>query len=476
MVGRRGRAGWFPWASPLIIAEGILAALLAGATGAAAQLPALGTGQLEPSTALDATRYTDIISLLVAVLLLQSVAVALLWRRLRRRRETEALLRESEERFRLLVENSLVAVYMVDGEGIIRYANRTLCAMFGYQQDDLRGKLNFRSLIHPDDLPRIADNFSKRLSGAELPARYEASGLHRNGDLIEIEILSAQTCLAGNSFVIGSLLDISKRKRFERLMQHERLQREEMNLNLELRVQEELERSREKDKLMLQQSRFAAMGEMIGNIAHQWRQPLNKLGIVMQLLQMEQEKGAMTNELMEQRVESGMGLLLGLSRTIDDFRNFFRPEMAAAPFSLSGAVRKTVGFFEASCADCGIKISIEGESERIYDGHVNQFCQALLNILINARDALLETGAGQPLIVVGMRDEELRSVLTVWDNAGGIDPAIIGKIFDPYFTTRGKGNRTGIGLYMAKTIIDQNMRGRIFARNFEGGAEFRIVV
>lgn len=99
-----------------------------------------------------------------------------------------------------------------------------------------------------------------------------------------------------------------------------------------------------------------------------------------------------------------------------------------------------------------------------------------MNILNNARDALLETRAANGSITIGMRDEEHRSVLTVRDNAGGIDPQIIDKIFDPYFTTKGKGNRAGVGLYMAKTIIDQNMQGRIFVKNLQDGAEFRIVV
>ena len=477
MNGRRGKVWWIPRSFTLTVAVGTLTDLGIAAGGAAAEQasPSLAARPAPPPMTGD-TLLSGADSILVALLVLQTLAIALLLWYLRRRRKTEALLREREERFRSLVENSQVAVYMVDGEGIIRYANRTLSAMFGYRQGDVLGRMDFRSLIHHDDLQRVSENFVRRLSGAEVASRFEACGVHRNGEPIQIEILSTLTACGGESVVIGSLLDITKRKRYERLMQEEQLQREEMNLTLELRVLEEVERSREKDKLMLQQSRFVAMGEMIGNIAHQWRQPLNKLGIVLQQLQMEQEKGVLTDRMMAERVESGMELLLGLSRTIDDFRHFFRQEMAEAPFSLSGAVSKTVSFFEASCADHDIKVSIEGESERIYHGHVNQFCQALLNILNNAKDALVETGTAQPAIVVQLRDEELRSVLTVRDNAGGIEPAIIGKIFDPYFTTKAKGNRTGIGLFMAKTIIDQNMQGRIFARNLEGGAEFRIVV
>ena len=461
----RGSASRFTRTFPV---AWVLTGLLPGAARAAADSAGVSpvrAGSLAP----DVAPYQGMFWLLIALLLVQSMAVALLLRKLRRQREAQELLRGSEERFRMLVENSMVASYLIDQDEIIQYANRTLCAMFGYQQEDVVGKMGFGVLIAPGDLPRVTENLGKRVSS------YEACGVHRNGEPIDLEILGWGTSCAGRRVVVGSLLDISPRKRMESQMQLERLQREELNRNLERSIREQVEKSREKDRYLLQQSRFAAMGEMISNIAHQWRQPLNKLGIVMQRMQMEQEKGVMTDGLMEERVGNGMELLLGLSLTIDDFRNFFRPEAEPAPFSLSGAVRKTVSFFEASCLDHDIKIGVVGDSNLVYNGHVVEFRQALLNILNNARDALLENKVAQPTIVVGMRDEEHRSVLTVRDNAGGIDPEIIDKIFDPYFTTKGLGNRTGIGLYMAKTIIDQNM-GRILVRNLEDGAEFRIVV
>ena len=475
MDGTVGRSQRFP--RVFMVAAGALMASWGGAVATASEPSAFAP--LPPETAsslLDCSRYQGVVWASIGLLLLQSTAVVLLLRNVRRRRETEAQLRASEERFRLLVENSLSANYLIDRDGIIQYANRTLCAMFGYQQEDLVGKMSFRAIIAPDDLPRVAANFANRLEGLDIPARYEAGGLHRNGELIDLEILGTLAHCAGKSVVIGSLLDITQRKQAESNMLQERQQREEMNRTLERRIREEVGKSREKDKFMLQQSRFAAMGEMIGNIAHHWRQPLNKLGMVLQRMQMEQEKGVLTDRLMEERVGHGMDLLLSLSRTIDDFRNFFRPERDPAPFSLSGAVVKTVDFFRASCTDHDIKISIEGESTLIHNGHVVEFRQVLLNILNNARDALLEGGGEDRSIFVAMRDEEQRSVLTIRDNAGGIDPEIMHKIFDPYFTTKGKGNRTGIGLYMAKTIIDQNMQGRIFVRNLAEGAEFRIVL
>jgi len=267
-----------------------------------------------------------------------------------------------------------------------------------------------------------------------------------------------------------------QRERAERLLQQEQLLQEGVNRDLEQRIRQEVEKSRAKDRLMLQQSRFAAMGEMIGNIAHQWRQPLNTLGLVIQQIQMEQEKGVMTDRLMKERVGKAMELLLNLSRTIDDFRNFFGQEVEAAPFKLAQVAVKTVNFFEPSCQDHDIKVSIEGGSDLLFTGRANEFSQALLNILNNARDALLESRPAKPWIAVGIRDDQQRTVITVRDNAGGIDAEIIGKIFDPYFTTKEEGKGTGIGLYMAKSIIGRNMHGQLSVSNLTEGAEFKIVI
>ena len=476
MDGRCGRLwGGHGWPAPLAAGVALWSATV-GVTVAYAEISATGSRALQAAPLPSAGLAPIVLWGALTLLLVQSLVIALLLRDRRRCRARERELAESEQLFRMLAQNSLAGIYLIDEEETVRYANGTLCAMFGYELEALTGKMSFLLLVHPDDRARVAENFGKLLRGLEAPARYEASAVHRNGELMDVEILGSVAVSGGKPVIIGTMLDISKRKRAERRMQQEQLRREELNLTLELRVCEEVEKNREKDRLMLQQSRFVAMGEMIGNIAHQWRQPLNKLGIVMQQMHMDQEKGVMTDRLMEERVGKGMDLLLSLSRTIDDFRNFFRPEKEAALFNLAGAVVKTVIFFAASCIDHNIKVSIDGESDLMHLGHLNEFCQALLNILNNARDAHLERRVDDPLIAVCMRDEERRSVVTIRDNAGGIPSEIIDKIFDPYFTTKEEGRGTGVGLYMAKSIIDRNMQGRISARNLVDGAEFTIVI
>jgi two-component system, NtrC family, C4-dicarboxylate transport sensor histidine kinase DctB len=453
-----------------------LVAALAGVTAFAARVP-VGAPPVRQERSLteEYREHRETVWIVVCALLLQSAAITLLVRSARCRRESDQLLRESEERFRMLAESSQTGIYVVDGAGTVGYANNALVEMFGWGREELVGT-GFPALISAEDLPRVSDNFRRLLEGRPGASHCEVRGRHRNGGTIDLELFAALSTTAGAASIIGTVLDITSRKGDEREREVHQLELERMNRTLEQRVACEVERNREKDRLMMQQARFAAMGEMIGNIAHQWRQPLNMLGIVIQQMQMEHEKGKLSAEVMEERVGKGMELLLYLSRTIDDFRNFFRPGIEPRTFSLAKAVAKTIEFFEPSCSSHGIKVTVEGSSTLMYTGHVNEFSQALLNILNNARDALLEKSLPHPGIVVALLDDGARSVVTVRDNAGGIAAEVIDKIFDPYFTTKEEGKGTGVGLYMAKTIIERHMQGSISASNHADGAEFRIII
>ena len=240
-----------------------------------------------------------------------------------------------------------------------------------------------------------------------------------------------------------------------------------------LRAMEEL---RKKEQLLLQQSRQAALGEMIGNIAHQWRQPLNALGLLVQQPPLFFEFGEVTKEFLEDNSAKSMQLVQHMSRTIDDFRNFFKPDKEKLAFEVREEVAKTLTIMEGTLQRQRIAIKFEARDNPIIQGFPNEFSQVLLNILINARDVVAERGIAQPKIVIVISTENGRAVVTITDNAGGIPEEIIDKIFDPYFSTKGPQVGTGVGLFMSKTIIEKNMGGLLSVRNVEGGAEFRIEV
>ncbi|MBS4098756.1 MAG: DUF3365 domain-containing protein [Sulfuricella sp.] len=229
----------------------------------------------------------------------------------------------------------------------------------------------------------------------------------------------------------------------------------------------------ENQQILIQQSRMAAMGEMIGNIGHQWRQPLNALALLHTNLKDDFAFGDLTRERLDQSMHEAERLINKMSCTIDDFRNFFRPNKQAQPFSLNQAVEEALKLVHTSFVHNQIEISFEATAEIQAFGHANEFSQVLLNTLSNAKDAILEKSAIPGKIAISLGQDEKRAWLILTDNAGGIPPQTLPHIFEPYFTTKEKG--TGIGLYMARMIMN-HMDGSIEATNIAGGAEFRLVL
>lgn len=251
---------------------------------------------------------------------------------------------------------------------------------------------------------------------------------------------------------------------------------EELNLTLEERIGKAISELRHNDQYMIQQGRLAAMGEMINNIAHQWRQPLNNIGLIIQNLQISYESGTITREEMSEEISKSMDIIMHMSRTIDDFRNFFREDKQKSNFSISRTVRKALEFASTSLASYNIHVELDDDETVNASGYQNEYSQVLLNILSNTRETCIERAITSPRITIRIASENNRSAVYIGDNCGGIAADVMPRIFDPYFTTRSPDKGTGIGLYMSKVIIEQHMEGRLSAKNIDGGAEFRIEV
>ncbi|MDR3579288.1 MAG: PAS domain-containing protein [Oryzomonas sp.] len=242
----------------------------------------------------------------------------------------------------------------------------------------------------------------------------------------------------------------------------------------EMKLAEE-ERIKLEGQLLLQ-NRFAAMGEMIGNIAHQWRQPLNNIGLIVQNLKYSFASGELSETEFEAEIDKVMQIIQHMSNTIDDFRNFFRKERNVHDFQIAKAVTEAVELLSAALKNSHIEVKLRLEEKIKVSGFKNDYEHALLNIISNAKDVLLERKVKKPLITIRAFRENNLSVVTVYDNGGGIDDSILPKVFEPYFTTKGPSHGTGIGLYMSKIIIEKNMGGRLTVSNIQDGAEFRIEV
>jgi signal transduction histidine kinase len=251
---------------------------------------------------------------------------------------------------------------------------------------------------------------------------------------------------------------------------------EDLNVTLEKRVKEELATSREKDYMLIQQSRLAAMGEMIGHIAHQWRQPLNLLGLLLVNIKDDFEYDELDKANLDAYTSKAEKLIDKMSATIDDFRNFFHPNKEKEEFSPAKAIEETFKLIEDSFKYENINVTIEEETDLTVLGYPNEYSQVVLNLVNNAGDAIKEKGGKDGSIMINVGRDNSNCVVTITDNGGGIPEEIIEKIFDPYFSSKKDGAGTGLGLYMSKMIIEDNMDGRIEVRNVKGGARFRVLL
>ena len=253
-------------------------------------------------------------------------------------------------------------------------------------------------------------------------------------------------------------------------------QLESINKNLKAEIEYQIEERYKKEQLLIEQSKLASLGEMIGNIAHQWRQPLNTLGLVVQNIQFSYEMNELNDEFMEKSMNKINLLNQNMSKTIDDFRNFFKPNKEKEPFELSQLVEDTIALIEASYNYNNIEINFFNDFKILVYGFRNEFSQTLLNILNNAKDAFDNKNIEKSVVNIKFTSDNDYGFIKIKDNAGGISDDILNKIFEPYFTTKEEGKGTGLGLYMTKIIIEENMNGKVEVKNINNGAEFIIKI
>ncbi|MEI6214263.1 MAG: ATP-binding protein [Desulfuromonadales bacterium] len=268
-------------------------------------------------------------------------------------------------------------------------------------------------------------------------------------------------------------LEMAERQEAQEALAEKSNQLQVLNLSLQQRIDEAITELRRKDQLMISQGRQAAMGEMIGNIAHQWRQPLNALSMVFGNISAAYQYNELTASYLEKTLENGSRLIQKMSTTINDFRNFFRPDKEIVTFSARTMISHAVELVDASLVDQNITVEIDAPDDLLLTGYPNEYSQVLLNLISNSRDAIKASSVAAGKISIRLSSEDGQGIVSFSDNGGGIPPDVLDKIFDPYFSTKEMG--TGIGLYMSKMIIERNMNGTITVHNINAGTEFRIV-
>jgi C4-dicarboxylate-specific signal transduction histidine kinase len=239
-----------------------------------------------------------------------------------------------------------------------------------------------------------------------------------------------------------------------------------LNSNLEKKISKEVQQNRKKDIIMFQQARLASLGEMLNNIAHQWRQPLGSITMIIQSFQTKMQLGKLTNEFIDEKVTDALLLANNMSNTLDDFKNFFSPDKSKIKFDIETCIEHSLELSKYLLLKENIKIELVIKDKITLNNYYNEISHVFLNIISNSKDALCSNiDKNDRIIKIMVNKYKNNAIINMMDNGGGIPQEIVPKIFEPYYTTKYKSAGTGIGLYMSKQIIEKHINGSIIYKN-----------
>ena len=236
------------------------------------------------------------------------------------------------------------------------------------------------------------------------------------------------------------------------------------------------EKAKSQESLLLEQAKLASMGEMVENIAHQWRQPLSAISTASTGLKMQKEFDTMSDEAFNKSMDLINSQAQYLSTTIDTFRNFIKEKKESKEVILQDRIKIVLDIVNTTLRNNHIELkdNIDYNNPVRVMLVIGELSQVIINIINNAKDILLEKNIKGPLIVIDLTKEENHVTITIEDNGGGIPDDAMTKIFKPYFTTKDQSQGTGLGLYMSYKIITESLKGKLYAKNTENGAKFFI--
>lgn len=247
----------------------------------------------------------------------------------------------------------------------------------------------------------------------------------------------------------------------------------DINNSLENRIKQAVKENQEKERLLMHKSKLADMGEMIRNIAHQWRQPLATSNMAVSLLKTKNEMGLLEKDYLDKKLNEIENLHLHMSQTIENFLSFFDPHKEQEEFNLLKLIHQTINLLQITLNKKSIRIDITIDKSIYIYGYKDEYAQVVISIITNALQEYKGTQEKSLFLKAYKKGDDI--YLEITDNAGGIDESIIDKIFDPYFSTKHQIHGTGLGLYISKVIIEKNMKGILKVQNIDKGAMFTII-
>jgi PAS domain S-box-containing protein len=355
----------------------------------------------------------------------------------------------------------------------VSYVSKNVKLMTGYTKNEFEsGAIDYLSIIDSRDRESVVHMLQYILDNHINIFKQKSYRIKTKGGETKWLLNTSQVIHNAQGQVthlLGYLTDITDIKNQELILKKSEKELETLTKDLQHRVEIEVAQNRKKDKLLQEQAKLAAMGEMIGAIAHQWRQPLNALNINIQNLDDDYAEDLIDAKFIDEYIETQTHIIQFMSQTIDDFQNFFKINKTKTNFSIKNAIEKTISIQSAQLKNNSISIQIVGE-DFLIKTYESEFKQVILNLISNAKDAILTNTIESGTIIIDIKDK----TITISDNGGGIPEDILDRVFEPYFTTKEQGGGTGIGLYMSKMIIERSMHGTLQAYNSKDGANFVI--
>ncbi|MBF0343744.1 MAG: PAS domain S-box protein [Nitrospirae bacterium] len=351
---------------------------------------------------------------------------------------------EKISRLSFIVNQSPLVVIMTDLEGNIEYVNPRFTEMTGYTLDEVRGKTP-RIQKSGKHTKEFYENLWQTITLGNI-WQGEFINKKKNCDLyIEKALISPIRDVSGAiTHFVGIKEDITEKKHME--------------------------------KLFLLRERQAKMGEMLSIIAHQWKQPISAVTASINRLELELMFDTMDKEVLTESLDRMKSQVAHMSQTIDDFRSFFKPDKGKTTSHMETILQKTLNIVKEQFENDGIEIDFKCRSATLLETYVNELVQVFLSIIENAKETFLNRNVPAPMITIDVHEEDMYVVIDISDNAGGIAPETIDNIFFPYYSTKDEVQGTGLGLYMAKMVVEQHCNGNIYAVNTKDGARFTIKI
>lgn len=356
---------------------------------------------------------------------------------------------ESDIFYTKIFETANLGICLTDKEGRFAVVNPAYCKIYGYSEQELIGE-HFTKVVAEENRDLMRELHDTFIQGGqeEIPIEWDVVG--KEGKKLHILATAGKLDnIVGGPFKIITITDMTEAHEARLLQKHQ-------------------------ESLLIQQSKLASMGEMLGAIAHQWRQPLNVINCTTLDLHLKKQMGVLEDAYFSEAIAKLGEMTQSMSKTIDDFMNFFKPSKEKKHFSLHTSVEYAIHILSAQLKSHGVGVVNEVGKDVMVYGVKGELEQVILNLLSNARDAFEEKEV--PVKEIRFYASPLKDggvELIVEDTAGGIDEPLLGKIFDPYFTTKGDKQGTGIGLYMCVTIMEKTFRGSISAVNWYNNANLR---